>query len=60
MAIRPPGEIGTAGDAADWSWGRDGAAELEAVVLGLRRRFPQGDDPFQIMTCLLQEGGAHL
>ena len=47
----------TESDPADWSWGRDRAAELEAVVLGLRRRFPQGDDPFQIMTCLLEEGG---
>ncbi len=47
----------TEGDPCDWSWGRDRGDELRAVVLGLRRRFPRGDDPFQIMTCLLEEAG---
>jgi 8-oxo-dGTP diphosphatase len=42
---------------ADWGWGRNWADELEAVSLGLRRRFPHGDDSFQIMTCLLEECG---
>jgi 8-oxo-dGTP diphosphatase len=42
---------------ADWGWGRHWADELGAVVLGLRRKFPQGDDPFQVMTCLLEESG---
>jgi len=47
----------TASDPADWSWGRHWTDELTAVALGLQRRFPQGNDPFQIMTCLLEEGG---
>jgi len=47
----------TGADPADWSWGRGWGDELRAVTLGLRRRFPGGDDPFQIMTCLLEEGG---
>jgi 8-oxo-dGTP diphosphatase len=42
---------------ADWSWGRHWADELEAVALALRRRFPQGNDPFQMMACLLEECG---
>ena len=30
---------------------------LRAVARGLNRRFPTGDDPFQMMTCLLEESG---
>lgn len=32
-------------------------ARLEAVTSGYARRFPQGDDPFQMMTRLLEECG---
>lgn len=31
--------------------------KLYAVTLGLNRRFPNGNDPFQIMTRLLEESG---
>src|SRR5512136_2969264 len=31
--------------------------QLRAVARGLNRRFPAGDDPFQMMTCLLEESG---
>ena len=31
--------------------------KLWAVTVGLNRRFPQGHDPFQIMTRLLEECG---
>ncbi len=31
--------------------------KLYAVTLGLNRRFPKGNDPFQIMTRLLEESG---
>ena len=44
-------------DPADWSWGRHWADELTAVTRGLSRRFPEGNDPFKIMTCLLEESG---
>jgi len=47
----------TSDDPADWAWGRHWGDELGAVALGLRRRFPQGNDPFQMMACLLEEGG---
>jgi hypothetical protein len=33
-------------------WGK-----LWTIGEGLTRRFPQGDEPFQIMILLLQEGG---
>ena len=31
--------------------------KLYAITLGLNRRFPDGNDPFQMMTRLLEEGG---
>lgn len=31
--------------------------KLYAITHGLNRRFPDGNDPFQIMTRLLEEGG---
>lgn len=31
--------------------------KLYAITHGLNRRFPEGNDPFQIMTRLLEEGG---
>ncbi len=31
--------------------------KLYAVTLGLNRRFPNGNDPFQMMTRLLEESG---
>jgi NTP pyrophosphatase (non-canonical NTP hydrolase) len=31
--------------------------QLHDVARGLNRRFPAGDDPFQMMTCLLEESG---
>ncbi len=31
--------------------------DLFALANDLVRRFPQGHDPFQIMTCLLEESG---
>ena len=31
--------------------------KLFAITHGLNRRFPQGNDPFQIMTRLLEESG---
>ncbi len=31
--------------------------QVRAVARGLNRRFPAGDDPFQMMTCLLEESG---
>ncbi len=30
---------------------------LRDVARGLNRRFPAGNDPFQMMTCLLEESG---
>ena len=54
-ASRLAGRAGS--DPADWSWGRDWGDELRAVTRGLSRRFPRGNDPFQIMTCLLEESG---
>lgn len=45
----------TKGDPVDWAWGRHWADELMAVILGLQRRFPQGNEPYQIMTRLLEE-----
>ena len=35
----------------------DTLEKLYASCRGLNRRFPDGNDPFQIMTCLLEEGG---
>ena len=35
----------------------DTLEKLSAIRRGLNRRFPDGNDPFQIMTCLLEEGG---
>ncbi len=32
-------------------------SKLYPVTLGLNRRFPQGNEPFQIMTRLLEESG---
>ena len=31
--------------------------KLYAITHGLNRRFPDGNDPFQMMTRLLEEGG---
>jgi len=31
--------------------------QLQAVARGFSQRFPEGDDPFQIMTRLLEECG---
>jgi NTP pyrophosphatase (non-canonical NTP hydrolase) len=31
--------------------------KLYAIMRGLNRRFPKGNDPFQIMTRLLEESG---
>ncbi|HSO12436.1 MAG TPA: hypothetical protein VLT51_08675 [Anaerolineales bacterium] len=31
--------------------------KLYAITHGLNRRFPNGNDPFQMMTRLLEEGG---
>ena len=31
--------------------------KLYAITHGLNHRFPEGNDPFQIMTRLLEEGG---
>lgn len=31
--------------------------QLFAITRGLNRRYPQGNDPFQIMTRLLEESG---
>lgn len=31
--------------------------KLYAITQGLNRRFPDGNDPFQMMTRLLEEGG---
>jgi NTP pyrophosphatase (non-canonical NTP hydrolase) len=31
--------------------------KLYAITLGLNRRYPNGNHPFQIMTRLLEEGG---
>ena len=47
----------TASDAADWNWGRHWADELLAITQGLNRRFSAGNDPFQMMTRLLEECG---
>jgi NTP pyrophosphatase (non-canonical NTP hydrolase) len=31
--------------------------KLFAIAHGLNRRFPEGNEPYKIMTCLLEEGG---
>lgn len=35
----------------------DTLEKLYASCRALNRRFPDGNEPFQIMTCLLEEGG---
>lgn len=37
--------------------GKSALGNLEAVTRGYARRFPGGDDPFQMMTRLLEECG---
>jgi 8-oxo-dGTP pyrophosphatase MutT (NUDIX family)/NTP pyrophosphatase (non-canonical NTP hydrolase) len=48
---------GLSGSAGNYPADQDQLYKLRAVATGLSRRFPAGNDAFQIMTCLLEECG---